>query len=161
MQADHPYSDDLSDLEDRLRSWKPGVDRLDADRMLYAAGRAAIARGKTRFVWPALTGVLATLVVVLSVRISVEHAELVTLLSRPTQASPLMPAVGPETVSSPSADSLAATDPLACASLLAGRRALQTDADAWRCPEPPASSEPVFSGRPVLQAWQSERVFEP
>jgi hypothetical protein len=40
----NPDEDQLSSLEERLRSWVPSPDRLDRDRMLFEAGRAE-ARG--------------------------------------------------------------------------------------------------------------------
>src|SRR5262245_48644536 len=36
-----PDENDLSALEDRLRSWVPSPSRIDRDRMLFEAGRAA------------------------------------------------------------------------------------------------------------------------
>ena len=45
--------DDLSDVERRLTGWQPAAERLDADAMLFAAGRAAGQGGLGRLLWPA------------------------------------------------------------------------------------------------------------
>jgi len=60
-----PHSDpanDLTDLERCLAGWQPSRTGLDADRMLYAAGRAS-ARPRLRL-WASLAG-LMTLVALL------------------------------------------------------------------------------------------------
>lgn len=49
----------LNDLERRLAGWRPATDGLDADAMLFAAGRASVRRGAARFAWPAVAAGLA------------------------------------------------------------------------------------------------------
>lgn len=59
--------EDLNDLERRLAAWQPSRDGLDADAVLFAAGRASVQPRPARFVWPALTTLLTALIVVLGV----------------------------------------------------------------------------------------------
>jgi hypothetical protein len=101
--------DDLSDLERRLSGWRPGVEGLDADAMLYAAGLAAGRRGGSRLVLPAICGVLAMAVVGLAAWGLSEHAErralddrlakLQSVPSAPTARSEPIPPESPYTPS--------------------------------------------------------------
>jgi hypothetical protein len=51
--------DSLTDVERRLAGWQPATGRLDADAMLFAAGRSSARRGRTWLVWPACCLLLA------------------------------------------------------------------------------------------------------
>lgn len=68
----------LSELERRLARWRPGADGLDADAMLFAAGRAA---GRRRWTWPAL-GAMALLSVGLGAWALHERGERIALSGR-------------------------------------------------------------------------------
>ena len=50
---------DLSDLERRLANWQPAPERLDAEAMLFAAGRAVGRGAWGRRLWPACCLLLA------------------------------------------------------------------------------------------------------
>src|SRR5438552_19059242 len=83
-----PHPDNLKDLERRLAACAPATGGLDADAMLFAAGRASARRGAARFVWPALTASLAALVVVLGIRLANERSERLALVQRLRPESP-------------------------------------------------------------------------
>src|SRR5262249_52883449 len=61
MDAPVPRPEDLSALEQRLAAWRPSPEGLDADRMLFAAGRASAAGPRARLLWPAAAACLALL----------------------------------------------------------------------------------------------------
>jgi hypothetical protein len=141
-QPDRP--DNVSDLERRLASHAPAADGLDADAMLFAAGRAAGRPGHARFIWPTLTACLAALAVVLGVWLGVERTErrdLAEQLKRSISAplvppSPAPPAPMPEppTANEPSSNSL-----------LAAHRALEQGLDDW----PPLTVPPHDTPGPL------------
>ena len=45
MQTNPNSADDLSELERKLAGWRPSTAGLDADRMLFAAGRNSVRPG--------------------------------------------------------------------------------------------------------------------
>jgi hypothetical protein len=95
---------DLSDLERCLASCEPARDGLDADSMLFAAGRASARPGKAHYLWPALTTSMAALALVLGIWLALERAErqsLARLLQEATGPRPTPAEVKPEP---PSAD---------------------------------------------------------
>src|SRR5438445_3208349 len=53
------HQDELTELERRLSGWRPGIEGLDADAMLFAAGLAAGRRRMGRVLAPMLCGLLA------------------------------------------------------------------------------------------------------
>jgi len=73
---------DLSDVERRLAGWQPASERLDVDAMLFAAGRAAGRGGRGRWLWPALSVLLAVLAGGLGVWGLFERAERQALASQ-------------------------------------------------------------------------------
>jgi hypothetical protein len=154
MYADGPQSNDLNDFESRLATWQPAEGGLDADRLLYAAGRASVTRSKKRFAWPAATFVLAAMTAVLGMRLSVEHAERLALLNRPARAA----ASGEDTAIR--RETAVVTEPLPADSLFAARIAFEKGIDAWQSAEPSAATEPTPPRQPIWQAWQSERMLE-
>src|SRR5687768_16336387 len=130
----HP--DDLSDLERRLAAWQPVAQGLDADAMLFAAGRASRPRC---LLWPALTVSLAALVLALGVWALRERSErhaLAERLRQPAAPEPAAPSPSPVPAEEP------AEGPRA-SSLLAARRALEHGLEAWP-PQPvvPAGTPP-------------------
>jgi hypothetical protein len=143
-----PRPDDLTDLERHLAGCAPSADGLDADAMLFAAGRASARRG--RLAWPALTACLAVLSVVLGVWLAAERAERKELAQRlqrpapmqtppPEGAAPPAPAPEPPTADQPPGGSV-----------LASHQALEQGLDAW----PPAAlsaGDAPSPERPVLR----------
>jgi hypothetical protein len=71
-----PLDDNLSDVEKRLRAWQPAGTGLDADAMLYAAGKAE-ARGavRGRAVWLMVACVLGISTAGFGSQLLVERAE--------------------------------------------------------------------------------------
>jgi hypothetical protein len=74
--------DDLSNCERRLANWQPAAGNLDADAMLFAAGRAAGRRRRAPMLWPTLCALLAAQAAGLGVWGLWERAERVTLAGR-------------------------------------------------------------------------------
>jgi hypothetical protein len=156
----HPdRPDDLRSLERRLSGWQPASAGLDADAMLFAAGRASAQPGPARFVWPALTGVLSVLVVTLAAWLVVERNERLSLkqqLLRQIPASaPSLPA--PAVPAEPVSD-----DALMPDSYLSSRRALDQGLDAWpRQQRGQAGSVPVPANNPVYQVGHRDMLLDP
>jgi hypothetical protein len=156
----HPdRPDDLSPLERRLSAWRPADAGLDADAMLFAAGRASARPGPGRFVWPALSGLLGVFVVVLGAWLTVERSERLALAQQlrrqtpvvpPSPAAPAVP-VEPNTVDAPMPDSY-----------LSSRQALEKGLEAW----PPqsqgrAGSTPVPVNHRVYQVGNRDILLDP
>lgn len=85
---------DLIALERALVACRPVADGLNADAMLFAAGRASAKRG---WVWPTTTAAFAFLSVGLGMALSVERAERAMLEARLQMPSPTViePSPGP------------------------------------------------------------------
>lgn len=161
----HPNRpEDLNALERRLSAWQPDSQGLDADAVLFAAGRASVRRGPTRFAWPALTAVLTVLSVVLSLKLASERNErlaLVRQLNEGLAAPTINPSPPPATNTVP-AESFD-PDELPPDSYLASRRALEEGLDAWPSrvvvrggPTAAPSREP-----PILRLGQRAALLDP
>jgi hypothetical protein len=152
----HPdRPDDLSNLERRLAACEPAADGLDADAMLFAAGRASARPGPARFVWPALAACLAGLAVVLGAWLTAERSERLALARRPNQQSLPVPAPPAAAPSEPST----AEEP-APNSLFAAHKALEQGLDAWPA-QPVARANPTdspASAGNVLQVGRPDRL---
>jgi hypothetical protein len=159
MHADNSRPDDLSGLERQLAGWRPAGDGLDADAMLFAAGRAS-ARPRGRLLWPALACGLGVLAVALGAWAAAERAERLTLAETLRQhPAPAPPAVLPgPSPDAPSDGEGTRHGPLALRNLV-----LEHGLDAWRDeslvhagpPGPPAPDTPV------LRPWQRDRLADP
>ncbi len=124
--------DDLNDLERRLSSWQPAADGLDPDAVLFAAGRASAQPGSVRLLWPALTGLLSVLCVVLGFWLAAERSERQTL-ARQLREHPSVPVNEP--TAAPAADvAPAESDEPAPDSYFVSHRALEQGLDAWPLP---------------------------
>lgn len=132
--------DDLTDLERRLAAHRPTADGLDADGMLFAAGREAGRRG--RLVWPAVAGVLAVLAVGLGVWGAQERAGRLALVQR-LETKPPAPVVEPPVAEEPSPSSW-----------LASHRALEQGLDAWTTTTPGGEAKGADEEPPVLRLGQ-------
>jgi hypothetical protein len=82
------HEDNLSDVERHLAGWHPASGGLDADAMLFAAGRAAGRRGPGRLLWPALCLVLAVQAAGLTAWGLSERAECRSLAERLRERAP-------------------------------------------------------------------------
>jgi hypothetical protein len=104
MRANEPEG--LNAFENRLAAWRPASDGLDADRLLFTAGRASV---HGRLAWPAITVSLALVSLCLGQRLLSERAERVTdhlaLQSRIDRLAQSMVAPVPEPQVVASADS--------------------------------------------------------
>jgi hypothetical protein len=138
----HP--DNLSELERRLAACGPATAGLDADAMLFAAGRASVRPGRMRFIWPSVSAGLAVLAAALGVWLAAERSERLLLaehLRRPAPA-PSLPSAPPQPHTA---------DEPAPNSLLSAHRALEKGLDAWPPlatpdlpPGPPPADPPVL-----------------
>jgi hypothetical protein len=71
--AEHGPRSDLTDLEHRLRGWRPAAATLDRDRMLFEAGRAAAHPAGLAQAWITATSFLTLLAVALGIGWWREH----------------------------------------------------------------------------------------
>jgi hypothetical protein len=148
----------LSDLERRLAAVRPSADGLDADAMLFAAGRASARPGVGRFAWPALAGCLALTVAGLAGSLTVERSERLALAQKVRTLTPSPPPMPlPAAAEEPVAD----PDP---SSYFASHRALEQGLDAWPVRPLTQAEPPHESPRPptlVPRAWQRDAGLEP
>lgn len=141
----HP--DDLNDLERRLAAWQPAADGLDADRLLFAAGRASV---RSRLAWPMLAAGLALGALGLGTWGASERTERLALAQLVHERSvpapvPVMPEPSPE--------------PPSPHSVLASHRLLERGLDAWPAPASGPES-PLSPSRPVLRAGQTDALLD-
>jgi hypothetical protein len=156
----HPHRpDDLSSLERRLAACAPAAAGLDADAMLFAAGRASARPGPARFVWPALAACLAGLAVVLGTWLAAERSERLALAQRLRQAPAPVPTPSPPSSSAAPLEPSTAEEPPPN-SLLAAHKALEHGLDAW--PAQPVTrtntTDPPASASHVLQVGRPDRL---
>ncbi len=131
MQSD---ADALTDLERRLAGCRPSPAGLDADAMLFAAGRAAAHRRGSRVIWPVIACGFALLSLGLGAALVGERAERLALADR--LSGP--PAVIAETSSPPVVPLSVPPD-----SYLAVRRQIEQGTDDWLAHPRPRGGVPV------------------
>jgi hypothetical protein len=156
MDAHSSSSGDLNDLERQLSEWRPSTAGLDADRVLFAAGRASVRPGWGRIAWPILSGCLALLTAVLGVGLLQERTaclELTAQLHRPAVAP------APSDIQNPTTGPSA--EPPAADSYFAARRALSDNPDGWLAVAKVDPSERPSPSRPILKAGSRADVLEP
>jgi hypothetical protein len=161
----HLHHPEVTEIEQRLARWQPAADELDADALLFAAGQAAARRGAMRYAWPALTSMLAAVVIVLGLWLHDERSERLALArqqmppsSVATPAAQHEPAPA-DTSAPPSAELPAELPP---SSLLASHRALEGQLDAWSGLGPDgAATGPQPSRSAVLQVRQRSLLTDP
>ena len=161
----HPHRpDEMNELERRLSAWQPNSAGMDADAVLFAAGRASVRPGPARFAWPALTTVLAALAIVLGLCLVDERSERLALAHRlrerppaPAVNSSPRPAVNITPAESPTPDE-PPTD-----GYLANRRALERGLEAWpsRAVARSGPTNPSLANSPVLRLGQREALLDP
>jgi hypothetical protein len=151
MDADTPRrEEDLSEVERHLAGWKPDAGNLDADAMLFDAGRAAGGGGRGALLWPALCAFLAAQAAGLGVWGLSERTERLALAGRlrdgtPAANVPAAPAVVvlPESSYTPLPDDYfhlrrrAEQDP--------GRWLASSRSERTQPPGPPPPSPAIFS----------------
>ncbi len=156
--------EDLTAVESRLSAWQPAREGLDADAVLFAAGRASVRPGPVRFVWPALTVLMTALTGVLGLWLADERSERVAL-ARQLQERPLAPAVNPSILptSVTTLEESPSTDELPADSYLSSRRALEEGLDAWpsRVVVRSGPIDTSFTNPPILRVGQRDALPEP
>jgi hypothetical protein len=158
----HPFHpDDLNDLERRLAAWQPSAERLDADRMLFAAGRASAPTARGRLAWPIVSGCLALVSVFLGARWTAERTERLALAEELRHRPPAsLPAPAP----SPIAVERTPTEPPPADSYLAIRRRWERDPDSllvMATPKGKSAQESLPPNPPIPRAWQIDGVLDP
>ena len=148
METQPPRPEDVKGLERRLSTWQPSTEGLDADALLFAAGRASARPGPARLAWPALTGLLSVLSVVLGLWLTAERSERLALARQlhehravPVDRTPASPAVDvvPSESEEPAPDSY-----------FVSHRALEQGLDAW--PLPPIAHRGASALAPASSA---------
>ncbi len=158
----HPHRpDELSELERRLSAWAPADAGLNADAVLFAAGRASARPGLSRFVWPALTTCMTLLALVLGVCLIAERSERLDLARQlrpqPSVPAPPAPSLDVDRVERPSPDEPPPD------SYLASHRALEKGLDAWpiQAVVRVETSGPLRPSPAVLQAGHRDVLLDP
>jgi hypothetical protein len=147
--ASHP--DDLSDLERRLAAWKPAVQGLYYEEMLFAAGRASVRGGKARFVWPVAAACFAIAAFTLGLRLAAERSELLALRQQFDQREP-----NTAIAAKPADDSDSKAPEAASDSYLVLRRQWEQHPESWTSAPAKPVNMPVrpTGGQPhILRAW--------
>jgi hypothetical protein len=147
MDTNSAHSDDLNKLERQLAAWQPAPAGLDADAMLFAAGRASVRTGKAWSVWPIVSGCLALAVAVLGIGLTAERSERLALLAQLQQRPPQ---------AAPGISETPAPEPLPPDAYLVLLREWEQRPGDWmswphtprEAPKHPAATEP-----PILRAW--------
>jgi hypothetical protein len=138
-------NDELTPLESRLADCRPAATGLDADAMLFAAGKAAD-RG-ARIAWPVVACTFALLSIGLGTALVGERSERIALAARLSRSVPIATATDvtvAATLPAPSVDSY-----------MTARRMIEIDPDGWlsRPDSVPSAASPSDMERPILHAW--------
>jgi hypothetical protein len=154
----HP--DNLNDVERRLAACQPATDGLDADALLFAAGRASARRGPARFIWPSLALSLAVVSISLGVWLAQERAERIRLAreldARPAPAAPPAPSPAPAEQQPPSSSEPPSS------SVLASHHMLEQDIDKWPTPADSGNDPPdPTPDPPVLRVGLPDSLIIP
>src|SRR5581483_11075563 len=141
----------------RLAGWRPAAAGLDADAVLFAAGRASVRPGPARYVWPALAGGMTLVAAFLGLWLASERAERLALARR-------LEAITPAASPVPTAGESPSPDVPAPNSYLAISRVLKQGLDAWPArpatdPGPPPA--PPAPNPTVLRAWRRGESIDP
>jgi hypothetical protein len=159
MDAQPSPSDDMSGLERRLSGWRPSAAGLDADGVLFAAGRASVRPGWGRVAWPIVSGCLALLAAILGVGLSQERAARLELTARLSDSKPPIVTAPP---SVPVPDEAPSTEPPPADSYLAAHRAMAGNPDSWLMAARIESSEgPPAPNRPIWKVGSHPDLFGP
>jgi hypothetical protein len=151
MDEPDALPEDLNNLEHRLTAWQPSSEETlaEADRMLFAAGRASACR--MRLLWPATAACLALLAAGLGVWVASEREQRLILTQqleeREARPRTLVLQVKP-----------APSEPLPADSYLVLRRSLENDPDGSPPPVDPSPAPGLLpEGPPILQVGQRDR----
>jgi hypothetical protein len=158
MSTNPSPAGDLNDLERRLAEWRPATAGLDADRMLFAAGRDSVRSGWGRNVLPIVSVCLALLAGLLGVGFAHERAAKMDLIAQLHDTrQPLLP----EPSSAPDSSETPWAEAPAASSYLAAHAALAQNPDSWldQAKIEPAAGTP-WPSRPILKANSPGEMLE-
>jgi hypothetical protein len=158
MHANNPLpDDDLSPLERRLAGWQPCAAGLDADALLFAAGRASAPPPRRPFVWPALAGAMTVVSLVLGGWLAVERGERLMLVAELQRRQPVeSPGAAP--IPAPTGEELSPAGYLVVRNLV-----MQNGLDAWPKPTPPQADgppHPASENKPIPQVWTRDNLTQ-
>ncbi len=158
MQTNPNPADDLSELERQLAAWRPSSAGLDADRMLFAAGRDSVRPGWGRNASLIAAGCLMLLSAVLGAGLVHERAERLALIAQ-LHDQRLLPT--PEPYGEPEAVYTHSEETPITSNYLLARSALTQNLDAWPGPTKvePAAGQPL-PNRPILKAHSPGNLLE-
>jgi hypothetical protein len=151
------HEDDLSEFERHLAGWRPSPGGLDADAMLFAAGRAAGRRGRGQLLWPVLCALLTVQAVGLGVWGVTERAERLALASRIPKSAQIDSA-SPATVVVLEESSYKSSP----GDYLSTRRQLEQDPNGWLASLQSTGSQPFMPPPPqpaILTPRQRDGLF--
>jgi hypothetical protein len=160
MSTNPSPAGDLNDLEHRLAEWRPATAGLDADRMLFAAGRDSVRPGWGRNVLPIISVCLALLAALFGVGFAHERAAKLDLI---TQLRDTKPSSVPEPYSEPDSSGTPWAEAPAASSYLAAHAALAQNPESWLAQakiEPAAGTPRPSPSRPILKANSSSEMLE-
>lgn len=163
MDTHSSHQDNLKDLEQRLKDWQPAHQGLDLEGMLFAAGRASARPGPGRFLWPAATGAMSVVAIILGGWLASERTERLALarqLHEQTPAPLPAPVLVQSSVPAVPAPTTEAPSPV---SYLAMSRQMENGGDFGPVLDDPRTGrEPETPPQtPVLQVWQGEKAYLP
>ena len=152
---------DLSELERRLAGWLPDSRGLDADAMLFAAGRASAKSPRQHWLWPGIAACSTLTAVTLGLWLASERAERLDLTQRLAQQESNRTAVKVVKSASNAPDANADIDRPGRSSYLACQRLVKEGLESWPL-EVDSNAEspgwPVPSHR-ILQVRQREELL--
>jgi hypothetical protein len=152
----------MNEVERRLAAWQPAGAGLDADALLFAAGRASARPGATRFVWPALAACASLLAIALGIWLVDERADRMALARQLRQQSHML-ANTPSSSPAPDPTPESVEEEPPPDSYLAGHRALDKGLEDWPMsavirPDPLGPMPPHSS---ILRAGRLDGLLEP
>jgi hypothetical protein len=149
---------DLNDLERRLAEWRPATAGLDADRMLFAAGRDSVRPGWGRILLPIVSVGLALLTALLGVGFAHERAAKLDLIA---QLHDPRPSFVPDPNNVPDSSETPWAEAPAASSYLAAHAALAQNPDSWldQAKIEPAAGTPRPS-TPILKSHSPSEMLE-
>lgn len=162
MHNNSQQPDKLSDLECRLANWSPETDGLNADALLFAAGRASARPGVRRFLWPTVACGLAIVAVFLGVRLRLERAERLALAGQiqklSPRAIPAVPAPG-----APLAEDPSISDDEQANTYFTTHRLLESGVENWpdRTVVQTDKSDPTPPNSPILRVGRPDALLDP